>query len=62
MVDNFENPKEPQASPEDDDQGVADEMINQIEVKPFAERLRMIIALSLLCWALVIGAVALIAG
>ena len=62
MVDNFEEPKSPQASAEDDDQGVPADMINQVEIKPFAERLRMIIALSLICWALLLAVLALVLG
>lgn len=60
MVDNVEEPKQPQASPDDDDQGVQAEMINQIEIKPYAERLRMIIALSLICWSVLLAMLALI--
>lgn len=60
MVDNFEEPKQPQASQEDDEPGVEADMISQIEIKPFAERLRMIIALSLICWAVVLAVLALI--
>ena len=61
MVDSFEEPKPPQAS-EEDDQGAPADMINQIEIKPFAERLRMIIALSLICWAVLLAMLALVLG
>ena len=47
---------------EEDDQGAPADMINQIEIEPFAERLRMIIALSLICWAVLLAMLALVLG
>lgn len=61
MVDNFEEPNQTLAS-EDVDQGAETDMITYIETPSFAARLRMIILLSLICWALVIGGAVWIAG
>lgn len=61
MVDNFEEPKQPRAS-EDVDHGEETNMISRVETSSFAARLRMIILLSLVSWALVIAAVAWIAA
>ena len=61
MVDNFEEPRQSRAS-EDVDHSVEADMISHVETTSYAARLRMIILLSLICWALVIAGVAWIAG
>lgn len=61
MVDDFDESKPPLASG-DVDQGVETDMIAHVETRSYGARLRMIILLSLLCWALVIAGVAAIAG
>lgn len=61
MVDNVEESKPPRAS-EDVDHPVEPDMIAYAESQPFGARLRMIILLSLICWAMVIAGVALIAS
>ena len=61
MVDNFEEPNQSRAS-EDVDHGAATDMITHVETTSYATRLRMIILLSLICWALVIAGVAWVAG
>lgn len=59
MFENFEESKPSGASHEDGDHGVKAHMIAQVETLSFAARLRMIMLLSLMCWALVIAGVAL---
>ena len=61
MVDDFEESKPPRAS-EDVDQGVDADMIAYAETRSYGARLRMIILLSMMAWALVIAGAALIAG
>lgn len=61
MVDNIEESKPPRAS-EDVDHSAELDMIAYVETRSYGARLRMIILLSLICWALVIAGVALIAG
>ena len=61
MVDNFEEPKQPQASLDDDDRGSENDMIAHAETTSYTARLRMIILLSLISWALVIAGAAVIA-
>ena len=57
MVDDFEQPTQLRESPCGDAGGAA---IEHVDRKPYAARLRMIILLSLLCWAVLLGVVALI--
>lgn len=57
MVDDFEDPTQLRQSPFGDAGGAA---ISHVERKPYAARVRMIIVLSLLCWAVLLGSVALI--
>ena len=61
IVDNFEEPKQTRTS-EDVDQSAETDMITYVETTSYAARLRMIILLSLICWALVIAGVAWVAG
>lgn len=61
MVDNVEEPKQTRAS-EDVDQSSETEMIIYAETTSYAARLRMIILLSLICWALVAGGAVWVAG
>ncbi len=62
MVENFEEATPSRASIEGGDQGVEADMITHIENPSFAARLRMIILLSLICWALAIAGAVLIVG
>jgi hypothetical protein len=59
MVDDVEEPMQPQAS--GDVKGVEAEM-TYAERPSYPARLRMIILLSLICWALAIAGVAWVAG
>lgn len=61
MVDNVEESKPPRAS-EDVDHDVDADMPTHAETQSYGARLRMIILLSLACWALIIAGVAAIAG
>lgn len=61
MVDNFEEPNQTRAS-EDVDQSAETDMITYVETTSYAARLRIIILLSLVCWALVIGGAVWVAG
>lgn len=62
MVDNFEEPKQPQASQQCDGRGAETDMIAYADTPSYAARFRMIILLSLICWGLVIAGAAVIAG
>lgn len=62
MVDNVEEPKQPRTSHDEIDDGADSEMNAYAELKPFGERLRMIILLSLLCWAVLIAIAVLAIG
>lgn len=57
LVDNFEEPAQLRETPGGDDEGA---MSSSVELRPYAVRLRMIILLALLCWAIVLGVIALI--
>lgn len=61
MVDNVDESKPPRASV-DVDHPMEPDMIAYAETQTFGARLRVILLLSLTCWALVIASVALIAG
>ena len=56
MVEDFEESTQLRVSPF----GAGGAAINHVERKPYAVRVRMIILLSLLCWAALIGVGALI--
>lgn len=59
MVDVFDESTQLRESPIGDAGGAA---INHVDRKSFAARVRMIFMLSLLCWAILLGGVALIIG
>ena len=62
MVDEFEEPNQPRASHGEVDQGTEADMTSYVEPAPYAARLRMIILLSLACWAALIAGAALVFG
>ena len=61
MIDDFEESNPARAS-ESVDHDVETDMIAYAQTRSYGTRLRMIILLSLICWALVIAGVALVAG
>ena len=56
MVDDIEESTQLRETP----CGEAEGAVNHVERKPYAARLRMIIMLALLCWAILLGLVALV--
>ena len=62
MVDNFEESRPSRTSQEGGNHAVEADMIIHVESRSYAARIRVIILLSMICWALVIAGAMLIVG